>query len=156
MSFSNQELLKHIDDEITFILKVVDKKTKEEVIDDEVLCRAIVRSIEIIGEAAKKVEPHFKVKHSDIEWKKMAGTRDKLIHDYFGVDYDIIWDIIKNKLPKMQMSIATILNKNIGYSRTISSNILRENTSQTLRRYFLLAFTFNFSKNPGGAAASNP
>ncbi|HEX8461765.1 MAG TPA: outer membrane beta-barrel family protein [Segetibacter sp.] len=74
----------------------------------------------------------------------------------------ILWNayigrkFFKNDKGMISIRANDILNKNIGYSRTISSNILRENTSQTLRRYFLLAFTFNFSKNPGGAAASNP
>jgi uncharacterized protein with HEPN domain len=59
-----------------------------------VLCRAVVRSIEIIGEASKKIDDNFKSIHNHIEWKKMSGTRDKLIHDYFGIDYDIVWDMI--------------------------------------------------------------
>lgn len=65
------------------------------------LCRAIVRSIEIIGEASKKIDEEFKAKHPYIEWKKMAGTQDKLIHDYFGIDYDIVWDIIESKIPDL-------------------------------------------------------
>jgi len=76
-------------------------ETKDEVIHDEVLCRAIVRSIEVIGEASKKIDQEFKSDHPHIEWKKMAGTRDKLIHDYFGIDYDIVWDIIENKIPDL-------------------------------------------------------
>ena len=63
------------------------------------LCRAVVRSIEIIGEASKKIDEEFKATHPPIEWKKMAGARDKLIHDYFGIDYDIVWDIIVTKIP---------------------------------------------------------
>ncbi len=65
------------------------------------LCRAVVRSIEIIGEASKKIDDEFKSTHNHIEWKKIAGTRDKLIHDYFGIDYDIVWDIIENKIPDL-------------------------------------------------------
>ena len=65
------------------------------------LCRAVVRSIEIIGEASKKIDEEFKATHTHIEWKKMAGARDKLIHDYFGIDYDIVWDIIQNKIPDL-------------------------------------------------------
>lgn len=65
------------------------------------LCRAVVRSIEIIGEASKKIDDEFKSTHNHIEWKKIAGTIDKLIHDYFGIDYDIVWDIIENKIPDL-------------------------------------------------------
>ena len=57
--------------------------------------------IEIIGEASKKIDEEFKSSHIHIEWKKMAGARDKLIHDYFGIDYDIVWDIIQNKIPDL-------------------------------------------------------
>lgn len=62
------------------------------------LYRAVVRSLEIIGEATKKLDDEFKVTNNHIEWKKIAGTRDKLIHDYFGIDYDIAWDIIQTKI----------------------------------------------------------
>ena len=68
---------------------------------DEVLCRASIRSIEIIGEATKKLSDEFKSKHSSIEWKKIAGTRDKLIHDYYGIDYDIVWDILRTKIKEL-------------------------------------------------------
>ena len=101
MSASNKELVKHILVETSFILQHIESKTKEQVINDEVLCRAVVRSIEIIGEASKKIDDEFKSTHYHIEWKKIAGTRDKLIHDYFGIDYDIVWDIIENKIPDL-------------------------------------------------------
>ena len=75
------------------------------------IARAIVRSLEIIGEAATKVSDEFKAAYPYIEWKKMAGTRNRLIHDYFGVDYDIVWNIIQTpKLPDLQENISDILN----------------------------------------------
>ncbi|CAM4360833.1 DUF86 domain-containing protein [Cytophagaceae bacterium 50C-KIRBA] len=98
MSASNLELIRHILVETTFILQHTEQKSKEEVINDDVLCRAVVRSLEIIGEATKKLDDEFKLTNNHIEWKKIAGTRDKLIHDYFGIDYDIIWDIIQTKI----------------------------------------------------------
>jgi uncharacterized protein with HEPN domain len=76
-------------------LKTIGAKEKDEVINDAILCRAIVRSLEIIGEASKKLDDGFKAKYPHVEWKKMAGTRNWLIHDNFGVDYDIVWDIIQ-------------------------------------------------------------
>lgn len=111
MFLSDLELLRHINDEINFVLTAVDGKDKDAVIYDQVLCRALVRSMEIIGEASKKVSPAFKSAHPSIEWKKMAGTRDRLIHDYFGVDYDIVWDIIINKLPPLQKYIGPIIER---------------------------------------------
>jgi uncharacterized protein with HEPN domain len=98
MSASNLELVRHILVETTFILQHTEQKSKEEFINDEVLCRAVVRSLEIIGEATKKLDDEFKSIHNHIEWKKIAGTRDKLIHDYFGIDYDIVWNIIETKI----------------------------------------------------------
>jgi uncharacterized protein with HEPN domain len=87
--------------ESEFILQHIQGKSKNEVLSDEVLCRALVRSLEIIGEAAKKIDEEFKLDYPQIEWKKMAGTRDKLIHHYFGIDYDIVFDIIEKKIPDM-------------------------------------------------------
>ena len=114
MSVSNLELLRHIEEETMFILQQTAGKNKEEVFDDAVLSRAIVRSLEIIGEASRKIETSFKEKHPRIEWKKMAGTRDRLIHDYFGVDHDIVWDIIKSKLPTLQQDISELLKDTSG------------------------------------------
>lgn len=101
MLSSNLELLKHIADEISFVLKATENRNKETVINDPVLSRAIVRSLEIIGEASNKLDPDFKAGHPEIEWRKIIGKRHKLIHDYFGVDYDIVWDIVINKLPDL-------------------------------------------------------
>jgi uncharacterized protein with HEPN domain len=92
------ELIKHILEETSFILNHTKNLSREDYLSDEVLCRASIRSIEIIGEATKKLSDEFKSKHSSIEWKKIAGTRDKLIHDYYGIDYDIVWDILSSKI----------------------------------------------------------
>ena len=64
---------------------------------DPVLKRAFSRSIEIIGEAAKKLSPEFKSGNPEINWRAISGMRDKLIHEYFGVDYMIVWDVATNK-----------------------------------------------------------
>jgi uncharacterized protein with HEPN domain len=109
MSVSDLELLRHIEEETVFILQQTEGKKQEEVFVDPVLSRAIVRSLEIIGEAARKLDTSFKEKHPQIEWKKMAGTRDRLIHDYFGVDYDIVWDIIQTKLPDLQKQLSDLI-----------------------------------------------
>jgi uncharacterized protein with HEPN domain len=92
------ELIKHILEETSFILNHTKNLSREDYLSDEVLCRASIRSIEIIGEATKKLSDEFKSNHSSIEWKKIAGTRDKLIHDYYGIDYDIVWDILSSKI----------------------------------------------------------
>ena len=73
------------------------------------MTRAIIRGLEIIGEAAKKLHPDFKSQYTYIEWKEMAGTRDILIHEYFGVDYDIVWNIVENLLPVLQPALEQII-----------------------------------------------
>lgn len=97
----DNELIKHIQEETAFVLNHTEKLTREDYLMDEVLCRASIRSLEIIGEATKKLSTEFKSEHSQIEWKKIAGTRDKLIHDYYGIDYDIVWDILTSKIKEL-------------------------------------------------------
>jgi len=101
--------LKHILDEINFLTKETRDMRLEELIKDEVLQRACSRSLEIIGEAVKNIPLSFKEEYGDIEWKKIAGLRDKIIHYYFGVNWDIVWDVIKNKLPRFREEIKSIL-----------------------------------------------
>lgn len=70
---------------------------------------AVVRALEIIGEAAKQISKELRCKHPQIPWKEVAGMRDRLIHDYFGVDTDIVWDTATKDLPKLEISITKIL-----------------------------------------------
>jgi len=83
----------------------------EDLMDDEVLKRAIPRSLEIIGEAAKNISDNLKNKHPEIEWRKITGLRDKLIHAYFGIDWDIVWDVLKNRLSGMEESLRNLKEK---------------------------------------------
>lgn len=108
---SQPEFLKHILDECSYILKVTTGKTSEEVFADETLSRAIVRSLEVMGEATKRLDPDFKTLHPHIEWKKIAATRDIMIHDYFGIDYDIVWSIITDKLPDLEHYLKEIIKE---------------------------------------------
>lgn len=105
-----REYLQHILDEAAFILQRTAQFDKDNFLNDEVLKRAVVRSLEIIGEATKKLPFDLKEKHTKIEWRAIAGTRDKLIHDYFGIDYDIFWDIVTNEIPDLKNRIQEILN----------------------------------------------
>ncbi|MBX2952265.1 MAG: DUF86 domain-containing protein [Leadbetterella sp.] len=105
------EYLKHIHDECTFILASTTQDTSlSDFLSDEILKRAVVRSLEIIGEATKKIPADFKVIWSNIKWKNMAGMRDRLIHDYMGIDYLIVWDVVKNKIPELHTQISEALS----------------------------------------------
>jgi uncharacterized protein with HEPN domain len=109
MSHSPIEYLRHILDEISYIDGVVSTVDEESFVSDQTLKRSFVRSIEIIGEAARKIPADFRNRHSDIDWKRISGMRDKLIHDYFGVDYTIVWDVAINKLPELKQKIMQII-----------------------------------------------
>jgi uncharacterized protein with HEPN domain len=101
MSLSAYELLQHIRDEVNYLLENSSNLEFEDFSNDSTLVRAFSRSIEIIGEATKKLPSKFKDKYPDVPWRNIAGMRDKLIHDYFGIDLEIIWDVIKNKIPEL-------------------------------------------------------
>jgi len=111
MSKEPKEYLWHIQDECLFIISVSQELKYDDFIANETLKRAVVRSLEIIGEATKKIPADFKVKWSSIEWKNMAGMRDRLIHDYIGVNYSIVWDVIVNKIPNLNKQISESLRK---------------------------------------------
>lgn len=96
-------------DEISYIEDVLSSTDKARFLSDQTLKRSFVRSIEIIGEAARKIPDNFRARHSDIDWKRITGMRDKLIHDYFGVDYTIVWDVAINKLPELKQKITQIV-----------------------------------------------
>lgn len=105
------EYLKHIHAECSFILSVTKSPlTKDEFLKNETLKRAIARSLEIIGEATKQIPEDVKTNWKSIKWREMAGMRDKLIHDYMGTNYLIVWDVVKNKIPRLYEQITEVLN----------------------------------------------
>ena len=107
------ELLKHILDECNFIQDAITSEmTKDVFVENEVLKRAVVRSLEIIGEATKKIPADIKYQWKEIQWKNMSGMRDKLIHDYFGINYSIVWDVAKNKIPELTKQIERVIKEN--------------------------------------------
>jgi uncharacterized protein with HEPN domain len=111
MHLSQVEFLQHILDECIYLLKEGDDYTFEDFLNDERLIRAICRSLEIIGEASSRIHPDIKAKYPIISWREMSDIRNKIIHHYFGVDYDIVWDTVKNNIPQLKEWIEIIIDK---------------------------------------------
>lgn len=109
MSLSTLEFLRHILDETEYLMDRSQGLTVDQFMRDATLQRAFVRSIEVIGESSKQIPDELKQKYSHLEWRAMTGMRDRLIHGYFGVDYDIVWDVVTNKIPVLNQAIKEIL-----------------------------------------------
>ena len=111
MSLLPREYLNHILGETAYILGTSKDVDKEAFLQDETLMRAYVRSLEIIGEAVKQLPNELRQKYSSIEWRSIAGMRDRLIHVYFGIDYDVVWNVVANKNPELDAEVKRILQE---------------------------------------------
>lgn len=110
MSKRNPEVfLRDILKSIQKIQKYITVKTYEEFIENELLVDGVIRNLEVIGEAVKNIPMSLKQKYPSVKWKKVAGLRDILIHEYFGIDYELLWDIVKNEIPSLGRQIDDIL-----------------------------------------------
>ena len=110
MSFEPRDYLRHILAEADYLIGHSAGLSVDRFMADETLRRAFVRSLEIIEGAAKKIPESFRSQYPAVEWRAMAGMRDRLIHDYFGVDYQLVWDIVRNRIPGLRDQIASILD----------------------------------------------
>jgi len=109
MSQSELEYLRHIQDEAAYLTGVGRDTEKSRFVRDETLKRASARSIEIIGEATKQLSDDLRERYSEVPWQQMTRMRDRLIHGYFSVDYDIVRDVIENEAPPLQDKIARVI-----------------------------------------------
>ncbi|GIV98985.1 DUF86 domain-containing protein [Roseiflexus sp.] len=110
---STREYLQHILEETTYLLRSSRDLDKTAFLQNETLKRAFVRSIEVIGEAAKQMPDALRQQYPAIEWRAMAEMRDRLIHGYFGVDYDIVWDVVTSKIPALDQTVRQILAQEV-------------------------------------------
>jgi len=101
--------LSHILDSISSIEKYTEGLTKEEFLANHLVQDGTIRQIEIVGEATKNISEPLKEKYPHITWKGITGMRDKLIHNYFGVDIDAVWDAVKKDIPILKDEILKIM-----------------------------------------------
>ena len=106
---SPDEYLRHILIEAGYLMSESANLTLADLVQDETRMRAFVRSLEIIGGAAKNMPEEFRESNPKVDWKAMAGMRDKLIHGYFGIDYEIFWDVIVNEIPRLKEQLEILL-----------------------------------------------
>lgn len=105
--------LQHILDECNYITSVITEDVAMyQFLSDETLKRAVTRSLSIIGEATKKIPVDVKYEWRSIAWRQMAGMRDRLVHDYMGVNYMIVWDVAKNIIPELVPQIKAVIESN--------------------------------------------
>jgi len=100
--------LKHIRDSISKIEEYTKGIDREKFLENSLIQDGVVRQLEIIGEATKKLSQEFRSKYPQSPWKDIAGMRDKLIHGYFGVNLDAVWDTVKSDIPNLKDEIRNI------------------------------------------------
>ena len=103
------ELLKDILESANRIQRYLGGFTLAEFMADTQAQDAVVRNLLIIGEAVKNLSAVFREKHQEVEWAKISGLRDKLVHDYFSLDWDILWDVVRAKIPALKEQVVTLL-----------------------------------------------
>lgn len=108
MSRSHKLYIDDILGAIVRIEKYTGKITFEKFSKDSLVQDAVIRNLEIIGEAVKRLPPEIKKRHPDVEWKKIAGIRNIIAHEYFGVSVEIIWDVVRNRVPGLKASMREI------------------------------------------------
>ena len=108
---STIEFLRHIQSECEYLIKEYNSSSYEEFTSNERLSKAICRSLEIIGEAVKHLPDAIRERYPKVEWRKLAGLRDVVAHAYFGIHDEIIWDVIRSKIPALLVEVSSIIEQ---------------------------------------------
>ena len=112
---SKRETILLLEDMLDSALKIkryTSKLTFDSFFEDEKTIDAVVRNFEIIGEAANRIDIDFRTKNPEIEWKRIRGFRNRIVHDYFGIDYEIVWTIVENYLTELIEWLEVLINDN--------------------------------------------
>jgi len=96
------------------VLRFVAELDREQFLADEKTYDAVVRNLEIVGEAAKHISVDLQRRLPDVDWRKIAGLRDMLAHAYFGIDHDILWDVVQNKVGQLAVPLERFLEERAG------------------------------------------
>lgn len=108
---TDKDFLSDIQEAIRRIAEYTAGMAYQAFLEDTKTQDAVVRNLEIIGEAAKNLSQDLRQRHSDVPWKSMAGVRDRLIHHYFGVNFDVVWSVASEELPKVAEQVKRILRE---------------------------------------------
>jgi uncharacterized protein with HEPN domain len=111
MSPSVRELLLHILDETSYLLSASDQLNQAEFLADPTLKRAFARSLEIIGEAVKSLPADLTDVQPQVDWRSIARMRDRLIHHYFGIDYEMVWGVVSSKVEELDRAVRAFLEQ---------------------------------------------
>lgn len=101
--------VKHMLDSTNEALSFINNKNRKDLDKERMLVLSLVKCIEIIGEAASKLSEEFKSKYQNVPWKDIIGMRNRLIHVYFDIDYNIVWETVKDELPILREELRKII-----------------------------------------------
>ena len=107
----DRERLEHILSAIERITRYTSDKTYEDIVSDDMMYYAVVKNIEIIGEAANMLTPAFQESHPETPWKMVKGMRNYIVHEYFQIDDIVVWDVVKNNIPELRKQVTRYLSE---------------------------------------------